>query len=76
MRLNITNGPHSMHANSQKVIDLRTEPSSMTITEASLTQGVFWHLNLQKRDQLDAQKSSKVSACRLSTKPGNTLPPP
>ena len=65
-----------MQAHTQEEIDSRTEPSPMAIIGAILAQGAIRWMDRQKRDQQVAQKSSKVSASRLSTKPGSTLPPP
>jgi hypothetical protein len=65
-----------MQAHTQEEIDSRTEPSPMAIIGAILAQGAIRWMDRQKRDQQVAQKSSKVSASRLSTRPGSTLPPP
>jgi len=65
-----------MQAHTQEEIDSRTEPSPMAIIGAILAQGAIRWMDRQKRDQQVAQKSSKVSASRLSTNPGSTLPPP
>ena len=65
-----------MQAHTQEEIDSRTEPSPMAIIGAILAQGAIRWMDRQKRDQQIAQKSSKVSASRLSTRPGSTLPPP
>ena len=65
-----------MQAHTQEEIDSRTEPSPMAIIGAILAQGAIRWMDRQKREQQIAQKSSKVSASRLSTRPGSTLPPP
>ena len=65
-----------MQSHSQERIDSRAEPSPMAIIGAILAQGAIRWMDRQKREQLVAQKSSKVSASRLITKPGSTLPPP
>jgi hypothetical protein len=48
----------------------------MAIIGAILAQGAIRWMDRQKREQPVAQKSSKVSASRLITNPGSTLPPP
>ena len=65
-----------MQAHTQEEIDSSTEPSPMSIIGAILAQGAIRWMDRQKRDQQVAQKSSKVSASRLSTNPGSTLPSP
>ena len=65
-----------MQAHTQEEIDSRTEPSPMAIIGAILAQGAIRWMDRQKREQQIAQKSSKVSASRLSTRPGSTFPPP
>ena len=65
-----------MQAHTQEEIDSRTEPSPMAIIGAILAQGAIRWMDRQKREQQIAQKSSNVSASRLSTRPGSTLPPP
>ena len=65
-----------MQAHTKEEIDSRTEPSPMAIIGAILAQGAIRWMDRQKKDQQVAQKSSKVSASRLSTRPGSTLPPP
>jgi hypothetical protein len=74
MRLNEINGALSMHANHQKQDDSRSEPSPMAIIGAILAQGAMRRMDRQKREQLVAQKNSKVSASRLIAKPSSTLP--
>ena len=64
-----------MQAHTQEEIDSRTEPSPMAIIGAILAQGAIRFLDRQKREQMIAQKSSKVSSSPLSTGPGSTLPP-
>ena len=76
MRLHGTNGARSMQAHTQEEIYSRSEPSPMAIIGAILAQGAIRWMDRQKREQQIAQKSSKVSASRLSTRPGSTLPPP
>lgn len=76
MRLHETNGARSMQAHPQEQINSTSNPSPMAIIGAILAQGAIRWMDRQKRDQQVAQKSSKVSASRLSTKPGSTLPPP
>ena len=65
-----------MQPHPQEQIDSKPEASPMAIIGAILAQGAIRCLDRQKREQLVAQKSSKVSASRLSTNPGSTLPPP
>ena len=65
-----------MQAHTQEEIYSRSEPSPMAIIGAILAQGAIRWMDRQKREQQVAQKSSKVSASRLTTNPGNTLPPP
>ena len=65
-----------MQASPQEQIDSRSEPSPMAIIGAILAQGAIRWMDRQKREQPVAQKSSKVSASRLITNPGSTLPPP
>ena len=65
-----------MQAHTQEEIDSRSEPSPMAIIGAILAQGAIRWMDRQKREQQVAQKSSKVSTSRLSTRPGSTLPPP
>ena len=76
MRLHGTNGARSMQAHTQEEIYSRSEPSPMAIIGAILAQGAIRWMDRQKREQQIAQKSSNVSASRLSTRPGSTLPPP
>jgi hypothetical protein len=76
MRLHELNGARSMQASPQEQIDSRSEPSPMAIIGAILAQGAIRWMDRQKREQLVVQKSSKVSASRLITNPGSTLPPP
>ena len=63
-----------MQAHTQEAIDSRSEPSPMAIIGAILAQGAIRWMDRQKREQQVAQKSSKVSTSRLSTRPANTLP--
>jgi hypothetical protein len=65
-----------MQASPKEQIDSRSEPSPMAIIGAILAQGAIRWMDRQKKEQQIAQKSSKVSASRLSTRPGSTLPPP
>jgi hypothetical protein len=76
MRLHELNGARSMQSSPQEQIDSRSEPSPMAIIGAILAQGAIRWMDRQKREQLVVQKSSKVSASRLITNPGSTLPPP
>jgi hypothetical protein len=76
MRLHELNGAHSMQSSPQEQIDSRSEPSPMAIIGAILAQGAIRRMDRQRREQLVAQKSSKVSASRLIANPGSTLPPP
>lgn len=64
-----------MQAHTQEEIDSRSEPSPMAIIGAILAQGAIRWMDRQKREQQVAQKRSKVSTSRLSTRPANTLPP-
>jgi len=64
-----------MQAHTQEEIDSRSEPSPMAIIGAILAQGAIRWMDRQKREQQVAQKSSKVSTSRRSTRPANTLPP-
>ena len=75
MQFHGTNGARIMQAHTQEEIDSRTEPSPMAIIGAILAQGAIRFLDRQKREQMIAQKSSKVAASPLSTGPGSTLPP-
>ena len=75
MRLHEPNGARSMQASPQEQIDSRSEPSPMAIIGAILAQGAIRFLDRQKREQMIAQKSSKVASSPLSTGPGSTLPP-
>ena len=63
-----------MQAHTQEEIDSSTEPSPMAIIGAILAQGAIRFLDRQKREQLAAQKSSRISASRLIAKPSSTLP--
>jgi hypothetical protein len=63
-----------MQAINQEQIDSRPEPSPMSIIGAILAQGAIRLMDRQKREQLIAQKSSRVSAYRLIAKPSSTLP--
>ena len=74
MWLHGTNGARSMQAHTQEEIDSRSEPSPMAIIGAILAQGAIRLMDRQKREQMVAQKSSKVSASRLIAKPSSTLP--
>jgi len=65
-----------MQPHPQAQIDSRPEPTPMAVIGAILAQGAIRWIDRQKREQQVAQKSSKVSASRLSTNPGSTLPPP
>jgi hypothetical protein len=65
-----------MQFHPQAQIDSRPKPSPMAIIGAILAQGVIRFLDRQKREQRVAQKSSEISASRLSVNPGSTLPPP
>lgn len=76
MWLHELNGARSMQSHPQAQIDSRPEPSPMAIIGAILAQGAIRWMDRQKREQTVAQKSSKVSASRLITNPGSTLPPP
>jgi hypothetical protein len=76
MRLHENNGARSMQSSHQEQIDSRSEPSPMAIVGAILALGAIRWMDRQKREQLVVQKSSKVSASRLITNPGSTLPPP
>jgi len=63
-----------MQAINQEQIDSRPEPSPMSIIGAILAQGAMRRMDRHKREQLVAQKNSKVSASRLIAKPSSTLP--
>lgn len=63
-----------MQAINQEQIDSRPEPSPMSIIGAILAQGAIRLMDRQKREQLIAQKSSRVSTYRLIAKPSSTLP--
>lgn len=63
-----------MQSHPQERIDSRPEPSPMAIIGAILAQGAIRFLDRQKREQLAAQKSSRISAYRLAAKPSSTLP--
>lgn len=76
MQFHGTNGARIMQAHIQEEIDSSTEPNPMAIIGAILAQGAIRFLDRQKREQMIAQKSSKVAASPLSTGPGSTLPPP
>ena len=65
-----------MQSSQHEQVDSRSETSPMAIIGAILAQGAIRFLDRQKREQLIAQKSSKVSASRLNTRPGSTFPPP
>lgn len=65
-----------MQSHSQDRIASKSEPSPMAIIGAILAQGAIRFLDRQKREQMIAQKSSKVAASPLSTGPGSTLPSP
>ena len=74
MWLHELNGARSMQAITQEQIDSRPEPSPMAIIGAILAQGAIRLMDRQKREQLIAQKNSKVSASHLIAKPSSTLP--
>lgn len=63
-----------MQSHPQERIDSRPEPSPMAIIGAILAQGAIRFLDRQKREQLAAQKSSRISASLLIAKPSSTLP--
>jgi hypothetical protein len=63
-----------MQSQPQERIDSRPEPSPKAIIGAILAQGAIRLMDRQKREQMVAQKSSKVSASRLIAKPSSTLP--
>jgi len=65
-----------MQSHQQAQINSSPEQSPMAIIGAILAQGAIRFLDRQKREQRVAQKSSEISASRLSTNPGSTLPPP
>jgi hypothetical protein len=74
MWLHELNGARSMQSHPQAQIDSRPEPSPMAIIGAILAQGAIRLMYRQKREQLIAQKSSRISASRLIAKPSSTLP--
>ena len=63
-----------MQSHPQEPIYSKPEPSPMAIIGAILAQGAIRFLDRQKREQLIAQKSSRISASRLIAKPSSTLP--
>jgi hypothetical protein len=65
-----------MQSHQQAQINSSPEQSPMAIIGAILAQGAIRFLDRQKREQRVAQKSSEISASRLATSPGSTLPPP